>query len=93
MATLHVLKSHQKQYTRLMEGKVPVQLRLNDRDYKAGDRILLREWIPNEDGNGGVFTGNELEREIIHVSDDIPGLMPGYVLFTTMRPALAPKKD
>lgn len=53
------------------------ELRKNDRDYKTGDIVKLREW------DGRKYTGREYTTEIIYVLKDCPeyGLMDGYCIF------------
>ena len=49
----------------------------NDRDYKAGDVVTLKEWTGTE------YTGNEITVGIKYVLKDCPeyGLMDGYCIF------------
>ena len=54
-----------------------VEVRKNDRDFKVGDRVLLREW-------DGDYTGREAEVEITYVltAEQFPdGIKEGYCVF------------
>lgn len=52
------------------------ELRKNDRDYKVGDTVIMREW-------NGEYTGREITITIKYVLKGCPehGLMNGYCIF------------
>ena len=72
----HFLKITPKYFLDLDSGRKTFELRKNDRDYKVGDMLVLREWF------FGSFTGNELSFEISYILKDVPeyGLKHGYVI-------------
>jgi len=54
----------------------PFELRRNDRGFKVGDRLHLREW----DREMRAYTGRECMREVLYVlPEGSPGLADGYV--------------
>ena len=76
--TAHELKIIPRFFTDVARFAKRYEVRKNDRDYKAGDRIILREW------DGTAYTGREAEVEITYVltSEDFPeGIKEGYCVF------------
>jgi len=61
---LHVLKISPKYFNDVALNIKKFELRRNDRPFKVGDRILLREWTL-ESG----FSGNKIERRITYILD------------------------
>ena len=51
--TTHVLKSWPRFFQQLLEGNRTHELRRNDRDYRIGDRMELREFDPKADAYTG----------------------------------------
>lgn len=62
------IRTHKKMY----------EIRKDDRDYKAGDILVLREW------NGEEYTGHKTRREVTSVLRDCAeyGLMDGYCILS-----------
>lgn len=60
--TLHELKILPEHFAEVLAGKKMQETRINDRNYKAGDCLNLREI--NESGE---FTGQEMNVEVSHV--------------------------
>ena len=73
----HELKCWPEHYTPLAEGLKTAELRFNDRGYKAGDTLTLREYVPDTK----IYTGQFVRRRIRHVAD-ISAWAPGYVLLS-----------
>lgn len=77
----HELKCWPEYFEPVYSGKKRFELRFNDRDYKAGDYLLLREWRPVEEA----YTGRELKVIVTYVmaEDDGPAeVMPGWVVMS-----------
>ena len=82
--TEHHLKTWPSRFTALRTGAKTAEVRLNDRDFTVGDRLILEEWDPDTG-----YTGRTEERIISHImGDNHPGLWPGYVLLS-----FAPRKE
>lgn len=47
---VHDLKCWPESFEAVLAGLKTVELRLNDRDYQAGDRLILREYDPEKVG-------------------------------------------
>lgn len=50
---IHELKTWPEHYEKLRDGRKRFELRKNDRDFKANDLLLLREWYPEEQTYSG----------------------------------------
>lgn len=44
---LHELKTHDGPFQAIKMGQKTFEFRYNDRNYKPGDSVLLREYLPN----------------------------------------------
>lgn len=65
LGKVHDLKCHPPYFAAVRRGDKPFEVRLNDRDYQAGDHLRLREWTPDEE-----YTGAETVKKVSY-------LMPG----------------
>lgn len=83
----HEVKSWPQLFAPIKDGSRPFDVRLNDRGFEVGDRLLLREWEPTKK----IFTGNQCGRTIISIAhaQDFPAaltepaagaLRPGWVI-------------
>lgn len=74
---IHVIKILPAYFNAVKCGAKRFELRKNDRNYKSGDVVIMREW------DGASYTGNEIEVEITYVLKDCPeyGLEKGYCIF------------
>lgn len=71
---VHELKTDTQYFRKTLYGKKTFEIRLNDRDFKVGDVVLLREWHDTK------FTGREIRGVITYILDDkFIGLKKGYV--------------
>lgn len=73
----HELKITNLQFDQLAIGKMRAQVRYNDRDFAAGDMLILKEWEPVIKK----FTGRTLPAKVLHVWKG-DGLAEGFVLLT-----------
>jgi hypothetical protein len=75
MSKSHNLKTLPRYYEPAALGLKTFEVRKNDRNFKVGDSVTLKEWT------GAVFTGRNLGVfEITYILDDFEGLAPGYVV-------------
>lgn len=59
----HSLKCWPKYFEAVISGAKTFELRLDDRGFKVGDNILLREWDPDMQH----YTGGEVDLRITYV--------------------------
>ena len=59
----HELKIWPEYYTAMMFGNKSFEVRKNDRNYKNGDYLMLREWNPKTKE----YTGRTLTRQISYI--------------------------
>lgn len=76
----HVLKTAPKFFDAVLQGVKPFEVRRNDRDYREGDVLVLREWYPGAHR----YSGRELRRRVMyvlqHTASPELGLKPGHVV-------------
>jgi hypothetical protein len=70
--TLHELRSWPEFFNPLLTGEKTFELRKNDRDFKVGDELLLREWEPFTEK----YSGRELHLKVVYI---LAGVGPGGV--------------
>lgn len=80
VARVHELKTWPESFGHLRTGRKTAELRRDDRGYRVGDVLRLREWDPTTRS----FTGRNAERLVTHVLRDRPefGLLEGFVLLS-----------
>lgn len=73
----HELKILPQYFEAVVTGKKKFELRKNDRDYKVGDIIKLREWDKD-------YTGKYMKVEVKYILQDCPeyGLQNGYCILS-----------
>jgi hypothetical protein len=85
----HELKTHPDEFQAVLNGRMPWQLRRNDRDYRVGDQLLLKEWDPaggeprsDQTLMIGGYTSRNLLVRVDYIMDDAHrfGLDPDYVI-------------
>jgi hypothetical protein len=70
----HDLKVWSGYFESLLDGTKNFEVRFNDRDFKSGHYLRLREWLNNE------YTGRELTKRVTYVlQGGVFGLEAGYV--------------
>lgn len=73
----HELKTIPPYFEAVQRGIKRFEVRINDRAYKVGDILFLREYLPETKK----YTGRDCYREIDYILDDaFVGLLPGYVV-------------
>jgi len=70
----HELKIWPEHYSLIDSNIKQFEIRRNDRDYRAGDTVHMREWNPDK----YLYTGKSLRRKITCVVVGASGLRPGY---------------
>ena len=73
----HKLKIKSEYYINVINGTKTAEIRYNDRNYQAGDILIL-----NEIDSLGNFTGNNCEVIVTHVLGDNQYLQTGYVMLS-----------
>lgn len=61
--TNHELKLRREYFVEVKAGRKTAELRVDDRDFRIGDTLVLREWGPHVG-----YTGKHLVREITHIT-------------------------
>jgi len=61
--TLHNLKTWPEYFQPVLDGTKRFEIRINDRNYKAGDTLNLQEYEPSK----GEYTGRELDATVTYV--------------------------
>lgn len=69
----HYLKIEPRWLNRIRANEKHGEVRRNDRDYQAGDTVILANSEQSYDA---------ARRKITHVLTDVDGLMPGYVVLS-----------
>ena len=70
----HDLKIDPEFFGPVQLGLKTAELRLNDRDFKVGDWLILNEYH-----NG--YTGRQIAKKIVHIAD-VDFIAKGYVLIS-----------
>lgn len=84
--TEHILKCWPSQFNAVRAGVKPFEFRKNDRDFKVGDTLVLREFIPPDDtpfgeqGEPGRYTGAMEWREVTYVLSSGFGVPDGFAV-------------
>jgi hypothetical protein len=81
----HELKSWPEFFDPVFKGEKTFELRRNDRDYRPGDLLILREWEPRE---GGKYSGRAFHALVTYVLtgagigcvEPLKGLALGYCI-------------
>lgn len=60
----HQLKTLPEFFSAVATGRKTFEVRINDRDYRVGDTLLLLEWTES-----GGYTGRRVRREVTYVTD------------------------
>ena len=71
----HELKIYPQYFEDVISGKKKFEIRKNDRKYRVGDILILKEW------DNIKYSGREARAEVIYLIDDkFVGIQPGYVV-------------
>lgn len=77
---IHELKSWPMFYEPVRTGAKKFEIRKDDRGYKIGDILYLKEYVPDEDR----YTGRELVAAVTYLMPAFPelGVMAGYCVMS-----------
>ncbi len=85
----HVLKTDPKPYDFVAANLKKCELRFNDRNFKVGDKLILRKTkysateMAGKMGKNLIYTGDTQEKYITHILDDPSyGLKKGWVILS-----------
>ena len=78
VARVHSIKCWPEPFEAMKRGEKTAEFRLNDRDYRVGDTLLIREWCPD----AKEYTHREIHRSITHILAEGFGLPSGYVMLS-----------
>lgn len=78
----HCLKTWPEWFNLTKEGKKTYELRFNDRNFKEGDILVLKEYNPTSQE----YTGNEIRKIIGHSMEDTSYIAPGFILMSLYDP-------
>lgn len=84
----HELKTWPPYFNDILKGIKNFDLRFNDRDYKVGDILILKEYRQND----GEYTGRVIIRSIIYIFNTGFGLKDGYCILGLSIPILTKKQ-
>lgn len=88
------LKTIPEYFDKVAKGLKKFEIRYNDRDYKAGDILILKEWVPEEkaerDENDEIiypfdidkpakYTGRQIACKVVYILSGFEGLADGYI--------------
>lgn len=66
-ALTHELKTWPEYFAAVADGRKTFEVRKNDRDFRTGDTLILREWSPFPVTGGGDYTGREVSRRVGYI--------------------------
>lgn len=72
---IHELKTWPEYFKAVCEGRKTFEIRKNDRGFKVGDVLDLREYDPIGQG----YTGQSIRMEVTYILDKAPFVPKGYV--------------
>lgn len=74
----HNLKTWPKFFEETITEEKPFEYRAFDRDFEAGDLLILDEYDPEAKR----FTGSRATVTVLKIWGDLPGLPPGFVIMS-----------
>ena len=75
-SNVHILKILPEFLAPLLTKEKNFEVRYNDRKYRAGDLLVLREWHPHS----GLYTGRWMCAQISYILNDPRYCKEGYVV-------------
>lgn len=77
----HNLKTHPDPFDQVWKRKKTAELRLDDRDFRIGDLMILREWKPRAKRFSGRWVRAEITA-ITWLGQWIPGVTEPYAMLS-----------
>ena|SRR6187399_761433 len=82
---VHELRTWPEYFQAILDGEKTFEYRKNDRDFRAGDTLLLREWNPDKI----LYTGRQIKVLAGYVlPSGQMGVPDGYVIISLLWPGL-----
>lgn len=81
---VHELKMWPEYFLTAIENARSIQVRKNDRDFRVGDTLKLREWDATLGPNRSKYTGSVAWRRVEYLDHTFEGMKPGYVLMRVL---------
>lgn len=81
----HELKNWPVPFEQVWRGTKQFEVRKNDRGFKVGDSLLLREWIEKTDGIKGHYTGREILTEVTYLTQGPNWGLPEHLVVMSIR--------
>lgn len=65
---IHELKLESEYFPMVGEGIKTFEIRKNDRDFRVGDILRLREWVKSKE-NGDYDSGGFIDAEVLYITN------------------------
>ena len=88
----HKLKLNSYYYNDSASGIKTFEIRRNDREYRVGDILELREWVWSALDGKGAYTGEVHWKIVTYILNDVEYLCDGYVCLG-VAPIAEPQED
>lgn len=75
---VHELKTWASPFRDMLTGAKRADFRRDDRNYRVGDTLILREYDPRSER----YSGRRIDRRVVHVQSLDSFGAPGYVLLS-----------
>ena len=79
-AVEHELKCWPEYFGAVLSGAKPFEVRKDDRDYRTGDTLWLREWDCDMPGRGNYLTGRQCRRRVTFIMRHPPFVPDGFCI-------------
>ena len=79
---VHDLKIWPEWFQQIVIGAKRFDIRKNDRNFRGGDTLWLREWVPNPNGSPaqGTYSGRTMSVRVMGIYVEMPGVLPDHVV-------------
>lgn len=77
---VHELRILSEYFNSVVDGIKTFEIRKDDRGYKVGDLLFLKEWDEN-----GIYTGRSIIKEVVYLTNDAQ--KPSYVVLAIKEPS------